>query len=83
MNRIEKIGKGYEGAYNSDLRNEVFKGLQILSKYSDDISINPAHDEIYAGFEDKSTYEHMSEEDINDMFKLNWRWDEESFRIFV
>ena len=82
MEKIEKISKEYED-YFGDVKNEIFEGLKILSKYSDDLNINPAHDEIWAGFDKDEMYEKMSDEDIHSMFKLNWRWDEESFVIFT
>ncbi len=82
----EKIAEIYsqpefEGYFGGE-KNKIFKGLQILSKYTDEISINPAHDEIYAGLSEDE-YAKMTEDDVKQMFKLDWRWDDESFVIFT
>lgn len=79
----ERIEELYEASQEDDRdgeKNEVLKGLLVLEKYSDDISINPAHDEIFVGIDD---YSQMTEEDVNRMFALGFRWDEESFAKFL
>ena len=76
---IEKIGEEFESSFSGE-KNKVFKGLRILSKYSEDISINPTHDELFAGVED---YSKMTEEDVREMFRLDWRWSDNSFAIFT
>lgn len=81
---MEKISNIYSEKEEWDypsVKNRIFKGLEILNRYTDEISINPAHDEIYAGLQDDE-YEKMSEEDIRSMFEMGWRWDE-SFVIFT
>lgn len=79
--KIEEIYKEFEDYDRGDVKNEIVKGLNILAKYSDDVSINPAHDELFAGL-DEAELEKMTEEDVREMFKLGWMWNEDSFSIF-
>jgi len=82
MERIQNIYNQKED-WGGKVDNAIFLGLQILNEYAEkEISINPGHDQIFAGLEE-SEYKGMSEEDIQKMFKLGWFIDEESFSIFT
>lgn len=82
MERIIKIYEEKED-WGDSVDNKVFKGLEILNKYAEkELSINPAHDEIFAGLEDEE-YEKMTEEDIRKMFEIGWFIDKKSFAVFT
>lgn len=78
----ELYEKEYEDSFNSDVKNSELKGLMILAKYSEDVTITAEHDQIWAYLKD---WEPMTEEDVRAMFDLNWRWDDEfeGFAKFV
>lgn len=83
IERIQEIyEKEFEDYFNSGVKNEEIKGLMILAKYSEDVSITAEHDEIWAYLKDWTP---MTEEDVRAMFYFNWRWDDENegFAKFV
>ncbi len=65
-------------------KNKQIKGLNIMSKYCDDITLVPEHDELRAYLDKAEQYELITEEDLTAIFRLHWRWDEEfeCFAIF-
>lgn len=81
MEKIEKIYEEMQDDYKS-VKNRIFLGLEILNKYTDELQISPAHDEIYAGLKEEE-YEKMEDDDIRKMFEMGWGWEYESFRIFT
>lgn len=84
MNKIEEIQKQYEESSSIDIKNDIFKGIVIVGKYTTDeneLEISPAHDEIFIGFDGME--EAMSEADIVAMFALNWGYDDDSWHKFV
>lgn len=63
-------------------------GLAILMKYAKDGagSVAAEHDEIFAGGEDDSTQpKNMTGEDVKQLEKLGWSWDDglDSWRTFA
>jgi hypothetical protein len=82
--KIAEIYKSVEDNFNSDSKNEVFKGLLLMSKYCDDITLTAEHDSICAYLKDED-YDKITEEDLRSIFNENWMWNEEfeGFQKFV
>jgi len=58
-------------------KNKVMRGLQILAKYEENVMPQFDHDIIWASdFEE--TASQMPEEDVIQMAKLGWFYDEEN-----
>lgn len=64
---------------NTDFRekNTVMRGLQILAKYEDNVKPEFDHDIIWASDFDETVMQ-MPEEEVLQMAKLGWRYDEEN-----
>jgi len=66
---------------NHSLKNEIFKGMEILLKYTEDLKLAAGHDQIWCGdFEE--TVQKMTEEDFVRMITLGWFEDEDSWSAF-
>lgn len=77
MDRIKIIyDEEFEDFFNNDEKNGEIKGLQILVKYSDDVEVNVGHDELFMGLKEEE-YEKLSDDEIREIFKNNWRWEGE------
>lgn len=66
------------------IKNRILKGLQIFAKYTDDVMVEPAHDEIFAGCKNEEN-DKITKEDLLELGKLGWMADDESegFSIFT
>lgn len=75
MNReeIEKIFDEVDSKWEGD---NAFQGLQILSKYTDNLITGANHDIIYSEDIDKIV-EKITEEDAIALAKLNWMINDE------
>lgn len=80
--QLQALYETYEDKHTSGVKNAELKGLQILAKYSDDVSVTAEHDQIWAYLKDWTP---LTEEDARAMFELNWMWEEENegFSKFV
>lgn len=72
------------GKENSITENEdpIFKGLQILSKYTKNV-IAASHYKIIHSANIEDVFEYISEEDALELRSLNWFIDCECFATFV
>lgn len=60
----------------------IVGGLNLLRKYSDELMIEPAHDELFAGF--NGLDEKMTEPDKKQMEEWGWHDEnDDSFSIFT
>lgn len=67
-------------------KNALYKGLAVLAKYTDDMSIWVGHEEIYVGFDwDEEVYDKMTQEDLEVLFTHGFSWDSgnECFHKFI
>ena len=80
--RIEQIFEETESKWEGD---NAFKGLQIISKYTDNIIVGAEHDIIFSMDVDKAIAARITEDDVIELAKLNWMIDEydEGFACFV
>ncbi len=72
----EKLEKIFEETDSDNFENNQFKGLQILSKYTDDVLYAAEHDIIYSVGVDE-IIKKLTEADAIELAKLNWIIDEE------
>lgn len=78
--RLEQIFDETKSKWEGD---NAFQGLQILSKYSDNVLLAAEHDIIYSLSIDY-VVEVLTEEDAIALRKLNWMLDEyDCFACFV
>lgn len=79
--RLQQIFDETDAKWQGD---NAWKGLQILSKYSDSLIEGAGHDIIYSVDVDKIV-DKITEEDAISLRKLNWMIDEdnECFACFV
>jgi len=82
MMDVEKVKEILEREEtNYVMKNEILRGLVILSKYDDDMEISAEHDIIYAcSFEKTATK--MTTDDIKKMGRLGWFESEESWACY-
>jgi len=73
----EKIKLLEQQETNYDIKNRIVKGLIILEKYCDDITIEPVHDEIYIYLEKDEQYNDISDNDLVTLGKLGYMWSDE------
>ncbi len=60
--------------------NKILAGLQILATYSPDFEMAAEHDQIWAGHTDQIK---MSSEDLEQMRKMGWFIDMDSWSHYV
>ncbi len=72
--QLEKIFEEVDSKWEGD---NAFKGLQILSKYTDNLITGASHDIIYSEDIDKIV-DKITEEDAIALAKLNWMINDES-----
>ena len=63
--------------------DNAFKGLQILSKYTDDLVCTAEHDIIYSEDVDVLLEAGITEDDAKKLRDLNWMIDEDCLACFV
>jgi len=73
----EKIKLLEQQETNYDIKNRIVKGLIILEKYCDDITIEPVQDEIYIYLEKDEQYNDISDNDLVTLGKLGYMWSDE------
>lgn len=74
---LDKFGEELAFREHEHEKNAVMRGLQILAKYENDVWPQFGHDVIWASsFEE--TVPFMSEEDVIQMAKLGWFYDDDS-----
>lgn len=79
--RLKQIFDKTEAEWNGD---NAFQGLQILSKYFDNLIIAAEHDIIYGPGITDEFLEQFTEEDAVALRKLNWMLEyDEQFACFV
>jgi len=81
------IRKEIEDIFN-DVKSEwdgdnAFKGLQILSKYTDNLIIGATHDKICSADIDEMIELGITKDDIIELSKLNWMIEDDNFACFV
>lgn len=78
-NRLEEIFEETDSDWEGD---NAFKGLLILSKYTDNLLRGASHDMI-CGPSIDDVIEKLTEEDAIELRKLNWMFEEDCFCCFV
>jgi len=64
------------------LKNRIFRGLQILSKYDENMTFCAEHDQLYVcNFADTVT--EMTEDEVVEMGRLGWIESEDSWSHFT
>ena len=81
---IEKIYAETESEWEGD---NAFQGLQIIAKYIDptknDIIQGADHDVIYSVDGQDLLDAGITKKDLKALFKLNWSYEDSSFKCFV
>jgi len=77
---IEDIFNDVKSQWDGD---NAFKGLQILSKYTDKLIIGATHDKIWSADIDEIIELGITKDDIIELSKLNWMTEDENFACFV
>lgn len=80
---IEGINKIFNDVDSKWEGDNCFQGLQILSKYTDNLIRGAGHDVIWSIHEDDIIELGITEEDITKLSKLNWMISEDSLACFV
>ena len=80
IEEIEKIFNEVESNWEGD---NAFQGLQILSKYTDNLVQGAEHDKIWSACLDDIITLGITKEDITKLAKLNWMIDEDCLACFV
>ena len=80
IQRVEELFDLVKDKWKGD---NAYKGLQILSKYTDNLIQGAGHDVIYSEDIYKLIEKGITEEDIIELSKLNWMVDDESLACFV
>ena len=80
IERVEELFDLVKAKWKGD---NAYKGLQILSKYTDNLIQGAGHDVIYSEDIYKLIDKGITEEDIIELSKLNWMVDDESLACFV
>ena len=65
---VEKIFKDVKTDYNE--KNRIYRGLEIVAKYVDEVIIHPEHDQLY--FNDIDEISGLPEEEITMLAKLGF-----------
>jgi cell division GTPase FtsZ len=79
---LEEIFEDEDTSWEGD---NAFQGLQILSKYTDELIVGANHDIIYSADVDKVLEAGLTKEDAMKLRKLNWMIEENGdyFACFV
>jgi hypothetical protein len=77
--RLEEIFEGNSGQWEGD---NAYQGLQILSKYTDNLIRGAEHDVIYS-IDVSSIVEQIIEDDALELRRLNWMIQEGHLACFV
>jgi len=81
---IERIEEIFEVTISKWDGDNAWQGLQILSKYTDNLIQGANHDVIYSMDVDEAIEKGITEEDVTQLASLNWMIDEGSyFACFV
>ncbi len=56
--------------------DNAYQGLQIIAKYVDDLICGAGHDVIWSAGIDKLIEKGITEEDVNELRRLNWMVEE-------
>lgn len=78
---IEKMSEDEVVETDFELKNRFLIALQTLSKYTDDIKVNPGHDQLWSNL-DENQIEKMSIEDVKTMLMCGWFINEETWSCF-
>lgn len=81
IEQIEQMIEDDEVKTNYELKGRFLIAVNILGKYTNDLRINPGHDQVWASV-DEDQIEKMSLEDIETMLKCGWFIDEEAWSCF-
>lgn len=69
---FEKDSGSWEG-------DNVFQGLQILSKYTQNLIEGACRDEIYSEYIDELIEAGITKEDVEELRRLNWMIEDDSY----
>ena len=80
--RVDEIFDTVDSKWEGD---NAFKGMLIISKYTENIIVAAEHDIIYCASIDECLAAGMTEHDITELSRLNWMVDEfgEGFACYV
>ena len=73
---IEIMEESDSGKWEGD---NAFQGLQILSKYTDNLIQGAEHDKIFSADIDTLIEKGITEEDIKELRRLNWRVEDSTY----
>lgn len=74
--RLEEIMESTESDLNNVDGDNAFIGMQILSKYTNNILRGAEHDVIFGPDIERCIEMNITEEDVTELAKLNWMIDE-------
>lgn len=77
---IKQIFNDVDSKWEGD---NAYQGLQILSKYTDNLIQGARHDVIWSVDVDEIIELGITKEDVTKLSLLNWMIDEDSFACFV
>ena len=77
---IKQIFNDVDSKWEGD---NAFQGLQILSKYTDNLIQGAGHDVIWSVDVDEIIELGITKEDLTKLFLLNWIIDEDCLACFV
>lgn len=83
MITIEEIEQIFDDVRSKWEGDNAFQGLQILSKYTDNLIQGAGHDKIYSVELDEIIELGITKEDITKLSLLNWMIDEDCLACFV